>query len=203
MKSEVIPLFPVPLYVTNIGRKLSYVELNCLSKIYKNLYRNNSNWTSLDSNVLDDTGLFGLKDFIQQHLETYLKEIISPKDPIEIYITQSWVNVNNPGDSHHQHTHPNSILSGVFYIDVEEKDSIIFLDSKPNYFNIDTDNPSYLNSGIYHLNVFSGDLVIFPSTLNHYVEKTISSKSRISLSFNTFIRGTIGNTNHLTQLHLK
>jgi uncharacterized protein (TIGR02466 family) len=203
MKSEVISLFSVPLYVTNIDRKLSYAELNGLSENYKNLYRNTSNWTSLDSNVLDDTDLVGLKDFIQQHLETYLKEIISPKDPIEIYITQSWVNVNNQGDSHHQHTHPNSILSGVFYIDVEEKDGIIFLDSKPNYFSIDTDNPSYLNSAIYHLNVFSGDLVIFPSTLIHYVEKTISSKSRISLSFNTFIRGTIGNARHLSQLHLK
>ena len=38
---------------------------------------------------------------------------------LDFYITQSWVNVATKGENHHSHRHPNSMLSGVYYISPE------------------------------------------------------------------------------------
>ena len=46
------------------------------------------------------------------------------------------------------------------------------------------------------------DLVLFPSSLAHMVEQTESQDTRISLSFNTFLKGLIGDEPTLTALHL-
>ena len=48
--------------------------------------------------------------------------------------------------------------------------------------------------------VGTNDLVLFPSNLVHMVEKVVG-KERISLSFNTFLKG-IGENKELTGLHL-
>ena len=46
-------------------------------------------------------------------------------------------------------------------------------------------------------------LMLFPSWLNHKVESNKKATTdRISLSFNTFVKGTIGDKNNLTELIL-
>ena len=45
-----------------------------------------------------------------------------------------------------------------------------------------------------------GRLVIFPSSMVHDVDKNEGTKDRVTISFNTFIRGEMGdpeNSNHL------
>jgi hypothetical protein len=46
-----------------------------------------------------------------------------PKDvwhaEIDPFVTQSWLNWTKPGQWHHKHSHPNSLYSGVLYLDVE------------------------------------------------------------------------------------
>ena len=44
--------------------------------------------------------------------------------------------------------------------------------------------------------------VMFPSELQHMVEQKQGKNLRTSLSFNTFIRGDIGNNGELTELKL-
>ena len=53
-----------------------------------------------------------------------------PKEELDFYITQSWINITKPDEFHHEHFHTNSIISGVFYISTEEDDAITF--SNPN-----------------------------------------------------------------------
>ena len=53
-------------------------------------------------------------------------------DQIEIdyrsfVITGCWANINPPGSPHNPHTHPNNLLSGVYYVQAPEgADSICF-----------------------------------------------------------------------------
>ena len=38
----------------------------------------------------------------------------------KLVITQSWLNKNKKGESHHEHVHPNSMVSGVWYPQIHE-----------------------------------------------------------------------------------
>jgi hypothetical protein len=57
----------------------------------------------------------------------------------------------------------------------------------------------FIDSQIY---VYKKTLILFPSLLEHDVETNKSSKERTSISFNTFVRGVIGNTAQLSEVTL-
>ncbi len=137
-------------------------------------------------------------------VDDYFQKIITPKDNVSPYITQSWVNWTQSGEEHHKHAHSNSIFSGVFYIDADEEyDSIVFfkrhtyesLTIEPNEFHL-------FNSESWNFKVKTGDIILFPSTLGHKVESKVGDNIRTSLSFNTFVKGTIGVDKNLTELKL-
>jgi hypothetical protein len=44
------------------------------------------------------------------------------------------------------------------------------------------------------------DILLFPSHLEHMVEQTTSDEERVSLSFNTFLKGSVGEQLALTEL---
>ena len=48
----------------------------------------------------------------------------------------------------------------------------------------------------------NGDLIIFPSSTNHYVAQKKENNKRISLSFNTFVKGKLGDNVSLNELFL-
>ena len=61
-------------------------------------------------------------------------------------------------------------------------------------------NSTYIpDSTLY---VKTGDIVLFPSSLTHMVETKEGDNTRVSLAFNVFIKGTIGNNKQLTELKL-
>jgi hypothetical protein len=57
-------------------------------------------------------------------LQRLFRTIICPKNNIELYITQSWLNYTEENQYHHRHEHPNSVVSGVLYFDSDKKDMI-------------------------------------------------------------------------------
>ena len=58
------------------------------------------------------------------------------------------------------------------------------------------------NSETWWFSVKTGDIIMFPSSLNHMVETKQGDNTRISLAFNVFIKGTIGDNKQLTELIL-
>jgi ectoine hydroxylase-related dioxygenase (phytanoyl-CoA dioxygenase family) len=48
------------------------------------------------------------------------------------------------------------------------------------------------NSTEWSVSVEDGDILIFPSSCFHHVKVNQSNNRRISIAFNTFVRGTIG-----------
>lgn len=148
-----------------------------------------SHHISLNHSVLDLEYLSNLKKYILDQLKNYYQNVLFEKNVIP-FITQSWVNRTEKGQNTHPHRHPNSIVSGVFYVDAN--DSIEFYDSNPSSFNI--------NKTVKRINVSTNDLILFPSTLLHYVPPHSESKTRFSIAFNSFATGTFGDDKKLTGL---
>ena len=55
---------------------------------------------------------------------------------------------------------------------------------------------------MWHIPVKQGMIIIFPSSLKHSVERVMEKDTRISLSFNSFVTGSIGDKVNLTELKL-
>lgn len=163
---------------------------------------NTGNTTSIDNNILNNKEMKKLKQFIEKSVKEYFKNIYQPKNNVEPYITQSWCNYTKEGQFHHKHAHPNSFISGVFYVQADKtKDKIYFFKEEYKQIKIPAKEYNLFNSESWWFETGTNDLVIFPSSLTHMVEKVVG-KERISLSFNTFLKGYIGEDLELTGLHI-
>ncbi len=198
-------LFPTPIYTTKINRGFTKQELNFVQEQKKHCKNNTGNINTKDNYILNRKEFKNIKKFLDKHCKNYLDTIICPKNNIQIYITQSWLNYTEAYQYHHQHAHPNSVVSGVFYFDSDiKKDKILF--SKNGYQQIspeiDKEKFNVWNSKSWFFPVETGNLFMFPSSTTHQVETKKGNNTRISLAFNTFYKGTVGSNSDLTELIL-
>ena len=192
-------LFPTPVACFTLDQGLTPVEQQFVMS--QETRRSMGNTMTVDVNILKNSNLARLTQFIQQSLNLYFENIYKPKTPCTVEITQSWINYTRPGEYHHRHDHPNSLLSGVYYIDVDnEHDSIFFFNREFRQIQIVPTEHNMFNSDSWQVPVKTNDLLIFPSSVPHMVTTTKTSKTRISLAFNTFVKGEIGSTTGLTDL---
>ena len=125
---KIVGLFPSPVYIVKRDSNLSPKEEKDIGKIIKEgLHKETGNSQSNNSYIFNGK-LKNIKQFCEEQLNIYVKEVINPKEKLDFYITQSWLNITKPGEYHHEHSHANSIISGVFYISTEEDDKITFTD---------------------------------------------------------------------------
>ena len=193
-KPEIISIFPTPIFVANYGKTDNELEI-IKTMPFKDPF-GNGNQTTKNSSILDHIELGHLKGFILENLKIYAKTVLETSE--EIYITQSWANRNKKGMVHHEHNHPNSIVSCVLFLSKEEKlppnkySKNIFssLQLKINKFN-------FFNSANFSLANDVGNLVLFPSSLRHSVPVNTHEEERYTLSFNTFSK-TLGTEERLT-----
>ena len=199
---RVTGIFPVPIYQTILNREISTEEKNFFNKLERT--KNSYNYNSKNNYVLDEEPLSTLKKELFLRVEDYFQKIITPKTNVLPYITQSWVNWTKKGEEHHKHAHSNSLFSGVFYIDADEEYDRIKFFKRHTYESLSIEPYEYhlFNSESWTFKVKTGDIILFPSSLGHLVESKIGDNLRTSLSFNTFIRGTIGVDVELTELKL-
>jgi hypothetical protein len=66
----------------------------------------------------------------------------------------------------------------------------------------ESDAPSAFFAECLSFKVKKNTLIIFPSTLIHHVNNTKSKNTRISLAFNTFVKGNFGANEKLDELIL-
>ena len=201
---KIYQLFPEPVCTCSLERKLTQEELKIINEYKKETHKNEGNITSNNNYVLENKTLKNLKKDLHTKVMEYFAQVIGTDNPITIYITQSWFNYTKSDQFHHQHNHPNSYASGVFYISADkEVDSITFY--KPNVedrikLHVIKHNP--FNSTTLRFPVETGNVFLFPSRLVHGVDKKKGNNIRTSLSFNVFFKGTIGNDKALTELVL-
>lgn len=201
MEGEIHGLFPTPVGRYKLGRSFSKKELKFINS--QELSANQGNKTSVDRYLFKHKTLSKLKKFSEECTKHYFENIFCPKNSVSLRITQSWVNFTKKGEYHHAHKHPNSFIAGVLYIEADaEKDRILFASSNlTGIMEITPMTYNPFNSKDWWLPVGTGELIIFPATLTHSVPPT-ETENRISLSFNTFPVGYVGDEFSLTALHL-
>jgi len=196
-------IFPTPIYISKLDRQLTPLELKFVDKSKKDFYKNDGNITSNNNYILNEKPFSNLKKQLDLRVKDYFDKIISTTNKITPYITQSWLNYTETNQYHHKHAHPNSLISGVFYINcLEEHDKIKFFNDNYKTIKLEIKEYNMWNSDSWWFPVKTGDVILFPSSLTHMVETKQGDNTRISLAFNVFIKGTVGNNTNLTELTL-
>ena len=194
-------LFPQPVYTCKLERALTEKELWTINKYKNKTHKNEGNIISHDTYVLENKRFENLKKDLNKRVIDYFDKIICCGNSIIPYITQSWINYTETDQFHHRHSHANSYVSGVFYISADkEVDKIKFY--KPDHQEIELAVSKYnlFNATTWQYPVQTGDVLLFPAYLTHGVEKKKGTNIRITLSFNVFFKGKIGNNKKLTEL---
>jgi uncharacterized protein (TIGR02466 family) len=208
MQDELLSLFPTPVLIAQYPlpyeKELEYIRVLPCRRENKGGDAGNVihyNRQSEDTFVLDKPELSNIRAFIQSKIYKFVKEIMNSTD--ELVITQSWINKSGKGESHHEHVHPNSLVSGVWYPVINEQlPPIQFRSKSQRDVSLQCEKFNNFNSATFLLPMKAGELIIFPSNLTHSVPANQSETERISLSFNTWAKGSLGDMNSLTYLPL-
>lgn len=186
-------LFPMPLGIfeyheADTARRLIVEWVNAQARRY---VQNDANITLEEFQLHLQPCMSGLVQFFHASVRSFIEA--QGQDVPEIAITQCWLNVNRPGERHHRHHHPNSFISGVYYLDSSpDAGGIVF--HRPGLLELE---PAKLRGTPFTFDIWkeppeTGRLLLFPSRLEHSVEPNQSGRDRLSISFNTMFRGPIG-----------
>ena len=140
-------------------------------------------------------------------------------DTNEMIDVLSWVTVKRPNNEHHAHSHPNSIISGVYFFDEHTENMPLHFSNKmhPDSESEFILRPKYLppecisgiaeapfsNRRLATVKVSKGTLVLFPSTLVHQVDVNNTPFNRYSLAFNLLPKEGLGHGDELTQFNYR
>ena len=207
---EVLPLFPLPLFTClytdgDLGETISFLDSREMRDGGK---AKEYGLNSEDTYILDHPECKLLADFIKQAANYFAKEILLYV--YEDYVfSQSWVSYKMPNQLHTIHTHPNSLISGVFYYGEYDSDIPAIKFHRPIFSNsVSYLSPKYQADrrksqyawDTFSVNPSEGLLILFPSYVAHSVPLNTSNKVRKSLAFNIMSKGRIGDENTLTEL---
>ena len=102
-----------------------------------------------------------------------------------VKIGNVWSNIQHSGSCLNEHTHPDSIISGALYINVDETCKLYF--HNPNPYNGFThyDKMNDFNYQFVWINVKNYQLILFPSWLKHGKHNEVNMMDdRVVISFN-------------------
>jgi hypothetical protein len=159
---------------------------------------NRMNSITVDLNMFDKPGFEKIKQALEKEATDYIINAHSfqlGKHFSGIKITNSWGNATEPGQEHHEHTHPFSVVSGVLFLD-DNPDNLnlmleTYLPTVPHHTPIKSSHIS-LKALISGTNLFK-HLVLFLSNTGHRVQPTRSpGPVRRTMSFDTFWTGAVG-----------
>lgn len=195
-------LFPTPIGMFKFEEGLTEDQVKFLTD--QDQRPNDGNTSSVDKYILKQKMLSNLTTFIEKSLQEYFMATHCPKNDVRLRITQSWLNWTKPGQFHHKHAHPNSLISGCFYVNANrDTDKIFFYKDAYQRIKFPPVEWNSYNSESWWYPVGTGDLIFFPSELSHMVQTVGGEDTRISLAFNTFPVGYVGDEDELTALHLE
>ena len=191
-------LFPISIYENEVSfsdEVLAHLKSLRQNKIIR--YGSHVGNISSDIQVLNHGICKSLKEQVQAGVDDFTLNYYKLKFDGNFFVHRSWVLENEPGHESRAHTHPNSVLSGVLYLDTPKGSGDTQFDKPEGYHNwINTDTIRFMahewnesNCDDWHITPYVGGMLIFPSQLKHSVHINATKKSRWSLSFDCFIEG--------------
>ena len=209
-KAETVGLFPTPLLRIDIPPKLSTA---C------NVFDNTEMWLDKESKVeyglhskntyiMDEPECVDLKKFVLDLARDFAQNTLM-YDYEEWTFSQTWVTWKEPGQQHVPHTHPNSIISGVFFYGYGEEGTPAIEFHKNDFAGINQSimlkerpdkRPSQFAWKTFTVPFKPGLLLLFPSYFRHSVPPNQTKYTRKSVSMNIVPKGGIGDPHSLTEL---
>jgi|TARA_B100000035_G_scaffold138676_1_gene118201 uncharacterized protein (TIGR02466 family) len=188
----IIDLFPTSIYMDSF--ELSPSDHANLSQV--KLYRNvdEEAWVS-DTNLHLQPWYQSIQGKIQTHVEKYIYDEMGLSKSYKMQCHGAWLNRNDKGDYTSIHHHSNSLISGVYYLAVQDTQGRIqFYDDKDGpfgrYFTVlNYTEQNNRNSHRANVECKNGTIVLFPSRLKHSVAPNLSEEPRFSLAFDYTIDG--------------
>jgi uncharacterized protein (TIGR02466 family) len=138
---------------------------------------------------------FYYRDIVDTPLQVFFKQIEHSINEVQLdlgiqrrlFIGNMWININNLNNSNVTHAHPNSSISGVFYL-TKNNSNIVFtrsLDINKHHLDwIGSNGKTPLSVTDVSYTPQQGQYLFFPSWLQHRVEPNPTKEDRISIAFN-------------------
>jgi uncharacterized protein (TIGR02466 family) len=128
-----------------------------------------------------------LKNKVEEAAENFYTELGYKRS--KMFVTQMWGNLMKGHGRITEHYHSNSLISGVFYLDLNEETSGGTVFTEPmngihRMISLPVETSTKYNTENFKINVKKQMLVLFPSYINHYSEPNNSADQRITISFN-------------------
>lgn len=159
------------------------------------------NAISWEQQLLHKPEMKRLYDYAMGMLTSYYREILGAPDTVTPKIINSWSNLTTQGVFHGQHTHHNSLVSGVIYVNVDDSDRITYYDTRYRGmdFIVPEEKRNMFNAREVSLFVEQGDIIIFDSDMHHAVPSVETDHDRLSIAFNSYPTGIWGqDASHIT-----
>lgn len=105
----------------------------------------------------------------------------------KLCISSLWVNINSKYSYHELHNHPESFLSGVYYLQIPSNSGGIILHDPREQLRFGEPKLAHKNSfnaKVVKWEPVAGKIFMFPGWLYHSVEQNHSDEDRVSVAFN-------------------
>lgn len=194
---------------------IPYYEFTCPDEILqaaKEVVTSRTDWIRNSSNSITEN-----KDIDCPLLVTWINECLKKVQgdvyydmSADIKLTKIWVNKSSRMEFHHKHSHSNSILSGILYLNTFEgygKTVFYYPDPWWEFQNsrLMQFTKTSLNNNIELINEVipeEGKLIIFPSHILHSTKPSMMNKERYTIAFNSFLKGSLGLSETANELDL-
>ena len=190
-KGEVRPIFPAAAVVRYKNPAHENISLDGLE-----FSTNSSSLTETtpnSRNILEEPRFASLAVFLKDCVKDYLDNVYCYQYE-DFAIIHAWVNRAAEGGYQRMHYHGNSIVSGVYYLQADPKQSAPLMFDKP-----EINTQPYLAIAAREQTLFTANRVaypsetgyayLFPSQILHGYEMPTRGGERISLAFNVMLAG--------------
>ena len=203
---KVFDLFPTPLYVTTYEGDTTEI-VKYFDSCEMNEPQGGYGIISKDSYIVDNPICKPLADFAMHHFKEFATNVMR-WDYEELMFAQSWLTYKKPGQFHKAHTHPNTLIAGVFYYEHYEDDAAICFSKEAKSYHRSYLEPSLLED--YQQYPYSqeeiyfkpqqNNFIIFPSYVTHGVPPNMTNRVRKALGINALTKGKLGDRETISEI---
>lgn len=183
-----ITLFPTLIYKVKLLEKNQIFEIFTFLKGKRDKLKKHGTGPlsthNLGENILDEIEKLSLCKNIKNNILNVSKKYLDETGILaQNLLGHSWFNVQEKNVDLKPHIHPNCILSGALYINVNENSSPLTVNNPNPFMKTLFKNPKDFSFDLFNLDIMNGELFLFPYYLEHYSNNN-KTEDRTVISFN-------------------
>lgn len=154
----------------------------------ENHYLGYTSYASLDDLPWRFPTFAALKKHLDKHVAAFVQELAFDLRGGAVVLDDLWINILPQGGVHTGHLHPNSVISGTYYVTIPKGASAIKFED-PRHAMMMASPPRLKGAGVenrsfVYVQPESRTIVLWESWLRHEVPMNMAEFDRVSVSFN-------------------